>query len=285
MEGDSMSAFDVEIKEDLMLDLCCRVGEIIRHHYREGFETFSKEDKSPLTSADLASHQMIVETIRACYPDIPILSEESASVPYSERCYWKSFWLVDPLDGTKEFIHHQDEFTVNIALIHDGICQFGIVHVPVYRLTYLGYRGRGSWKINEKGEKIPIAPSSPPNEGGKIKIGISRFHLDSLTKAFIEAFKDTCVPVVCGSALKFCYVADGSIDLYLRFGPTWEWDTAAGQGVVESAGGAVIDLEGKNLIYNKPSIKNGPLIVTGNKDWFLQTDMWKWIREQAYKEV
>ncbi|MEJ5299503.1 MAG: 3'(2'),5'-bisphosphate nucleotidase CysQ [Thermodesulforhabdaceae bacterium] len=270
-----------EIKEELMLDLCRRVGDVICYHYEKGFETFSKEDKSPLTSADLASHQMIIETLRSLYPDIPVVSEESASQPYSDRQSWETFWLVDPLDGTKEFIHRQDEFTVNIALIQKGICQFGIVHVPVYRLTYLGYRDKGSWRIDEKGEKIPIYPSPVSEKGRKIKVGISRFHLDDRTKAFLETFKEACEPVVCGSALKFCYVADGSIDLYLRFGPTWEWDTAAGQSVVEAAGGAVIDLDGNDLIYNKPSLKNGPLIVTGDKEWFINTDFWKWIKDRA----
>ncbi|MGC8718891.1 MAG: 3'(2'),5'-bisphosphate nucleotidase CysQ [Thermodesulforhabdaceae bacterium] len=270
-------AKEVEIKEEVLLDLCRRVGNVIRRYYEEGFETFTKDDKSPLTNADIASHNMIVETLRAHYPDIPILSEESASASYEDRRSWEYFWLIDPLDGTKEFIHHQDEFTVNIALIHGSFCEFGMVYIPIYDMMYLGYRTKGSWKI-KNGRKTPIGPSLPSYNEGKIRVGVSRFHLDSKTRSFLETFKDRCTPVVCGSALKFCYVADGTIDLYLRFGPTWEWDTAAGQGVVEAAGGAVFDLNADNVTYNKPSLKNGPLIVTGNKEEFLKTDFWKWIQ-------
>lgn len=268
---------EVKIKEEVLLELCRQVGHVIRRYYDEGFNTFTKKDKSPLTNADLASHDMIVETLKLHYPHIPILSEESASASYEDRCKWEYFWLVDPLDGTKEFIHHQDEFTVNIALIRENLCEFGMVYVPVYDVTYIGYRNRGSWKVKNS-DRTAIRPSVSPYKNRKIKVGISRFHLDDKTRSFLDTFQDRCEPVVCGSALKFCYVADGTIDLYLRFGTTWEWDTGAGQAVVESAGGAVFDLSGESVSYNKPSLKNGPLIATGNKEWFLQSDFWQWIR-------
>ncbi|MCX7823118.1 MAG: 3'(2'),5'-bisphosphate nucleotidase CysQ [Syntrophobacterales bacterium] len=270
----------LRVEEEPLLELCRQAGSIITYYYREGFETTTKEDRSPLTNADIASHNIIVETLMKRYPDIPVLSEESSHVPSEERLKWDWFWLVDPLDGTKEFIHRQDEFTINIALIHRGLCLFGIVHVPVYDLTYVGYRSKGSWKITGKGRKVPIKPSNWSAKSGKVKVGISRFHLDPYTKVFLENFRDECLPIVCGSALKFCYVADGSIDIYLRFGPTWEWDTAAGQGIVEAAGGAVFDLTGRDVYYNKPSLKNGPFIVTGSRERFMETSFWKWIQEK-----
>lgn len=270
---------ELVIKEDLLLNLCYRAGETIKSYYLKGFETTAKEDNSPLTDADITSHNIILETLTEHYREIPVVSEESSQVSLDERLEWEYFWLVDPLDGTKEFIHRQDEFTINIALIHKGACLFGIVHVPVYGVTYLGYKNKGGWKVTGDGKKIPIRPSEWFYTGRKIKVGISRFHLDGYTRAFLENFHNECVPIVCGSALKFCYVADGSIDVYLRFGPTWEWDTAAGQGVVEASGGAVFDLTGEDVRYNKASLKNGPFIVTGSKEHFMKTAFWEWLQE------
>lgn len=270
---------ELEINEKFLIDLCYRAGRVISHYYKEGFKTYTKEDRSPLTEADIASHRIIVEALKDRYPHIPIISEESSQIPPEERLKWEYFWLVDPLDGTKEFIHQKDEFTINIALIHENSCSFGIVHVPVYGLTYLGYSKGGSWKITNDGDRISIRTSKWFQNGDKIKIGVSRFHLDPYTKAFLDNFRDKCIPVVCGSALKFCYVADGSIDVYLRFGPTWEWDTAAGQGVVEASGGAVFDLTGEDVRYNKASLKNGPFVVTGSKEHFMKTAFWEWLQE------
>ncbi len=270
-----------EGEERFVEDLCKKAGEVIRRYYLQGgYAQSTKEDASPLTSADLASHTVIVGALRERYPHIPVVSEESATVPYDVRREWRSFWLVDPLDGTKEFIHRQDEFTVNVALVEEGVPTFGVVYVPVYDVMYGGKKGVGCWKVrgDSRREMVPSASQRPEE---RIKVGVSRFHLDALTKAFLDTFRDQCVPVVCGSSLKFCYVADGSLDLYLRFGPTWEWDSAAGHAVVEAAGGVVMDMRGEPIRYNKTSLKNVAFVVTKDREWLVASDYWRWLREQV----
>ncbi len=268
--------------EGFFIDLCSRVGEVIKYYYASSYEIFSKNDRSPLTSADIESNKIIVEALRKKYPQVPIISEESRLFDYEERKHWHRFWLVDPLDGTKEFINRQDEFTVNIGLVENGKPVFGLVYVPVYDWIYMGLKGVGSWKI-EKGNKRVIKPSTGFKE--VLRVGISRFHLDNKTRAFLEKFKNKVNPLLCGSSLKFCYVAEGLLDLYLRFGPTWEWDTAAGQAVVEASGGSVFEPTGESLTYNKPSLKNGPFAVVGNFKDFENSELWAWIKANSTSSV
>ncbi|SFM39707.1 3'(2'),5'-bisphosphate nucleotidase CysQ [Thermodesulforhabdus norvegica] len=262
--------------ERYLVDLCEEAAEAIMSYYRGTYETTTKEDRSPLTEADRASHRLIVSALKKRWPDIPVVSEEGLLVDFGKRKAWNYFWLVDPLDGTKEFIHGDDEFTVNIALIEGTKPFFGIVYVPVTKRAYIGHRERGAYLI-QNGSKIPLRASSNWHKE-RFKVAVSRSHLDSHTRAFLEHFKDLCEPVVRGSSLKFCSVAEGSVDFYLRFGPTWEWDTAAGQAVVEAAGGSVLTIPSdKDLTYNKPDLKNGPFIVLSGREAYLKSPFRKWI--------
>lgn len=267
-------------KDELyLLDLCGEAADVIMSFYRGSYETSRKEDFSPLTEADKASHRLIVGALQKRWPHIPVISEEGSSVEFENRKGWEYFWLVDPLDGTKEFIHGEDEFTINVALIKRTKPCFGIVYVPVTKRAYLGHEGKGAYLLQD-GSRTPLKPSVKRG-GGKVRVAVSRFHLDKKTRAFLESFNDLCEPVIRGSALKFCSVAEGSVDLYLRFGPTWEWDTAAGQAVVEAAGGSVIAIPSEQeLTYNKPDLKNGPFIVVPDKNSYFHSSFRRWITSE-----
>lgn len=269
--------------EDFFSELCGHIGNVIMSYYKGLYSTSYKEDRSPLTEADLASHRLIVTALLNRWPHIPILSEEGSSETTEDRFSWEYFWLVDPLDGTKEFVHGADEFTVNIALIHKSRPIFGVVYVPVSRTMYVGYVGTGAYRI-QNGMRKELHFSRTEKKG-RTKVAVSRFHLDPKTKAFLDFFKDICEPVVRGSALKFCSVAEGNVDLYLRFGPTWEWDTAAGQAVVEAAGGNVIAMPAQiSLTYNKPNLKNGPFVVIPDTNEFMKSPFKEWLLLQDFKK-
>lgn len=248
-------------------EIATHAGEAIIKVYNEGFEVTDKEDKSPLTTADLASHNSIVDGLKVLTPDIPILSEESKLLPFETRSSWETYWLIDPLDGTKEFIKRNGEFTVNIALVHQHKLVLGVVYAPVLELSYYASKGHGAFKSNNAGDAEPIhtrneTPSEPVIAGSRSHAG------DSLI-----AFLDKLGPhdlISMGSSLKICLVAEGKADLYPRFGLTSEWDTAAAQCVVEEAGGKLTDLDFKQLLYNtKDSLLNPHFMVIGNAshDW------------------
>ncbi len=231
---------------------------------KDDLGTTVKEDSSPLTLADAASHRIICEGLTKLTPSIPVLSEESSPVPFGERRRWGSYWLVDPLDGTKEFIKRNGEFTVNIALIscEGGVASpaLGIVLAPALGLCYWAEAGKGAFKTkNGKTARICVAPYT----GGKVDIVGSRSHAGAEQDAFVKKIDDAEFKGV-GSSLKLCLVADGTAHLYPRFGPTMEWDIAAAQCIVEEAGGLVTDLKGAPLRYNKEDMTNPPFIVTGN---------------------
>jgi 3'(2'), 5'-bisphosphate nucleotidase len=241
-------------------------GKEILHVYERDFEVEHKGDGSPLTEADRAAHRLIVARLQALTPDIPVLSEESAAVAYETRAAWPVFWLVDPLDGTREFVKRNGEFTVNIALIVDRQPVLGVVHVPVSGVSYLACRGRGAWK-QEAGQarrEIHVRPVPPD----RLTVVASRSHASDGLKAALERLGPH-ETVSMGSSLKLCLVAEGKADLYPRLGPTSEWDTAAAQCVVEVAGGRVTDLENRPLRYNKESILNPFFIVSGpgERNW------------------
>lgn len=213
-----------------------------------------KRDNSPLTQADLASHKIIVEALTALTPDWPVLSEESNEIPYNERSLWGYFWLVDPLDGTKEFLRRNGEFTVNIALMHNGAPILGVVYAPALDKMYFAAQGLGAFK-EIGGVATPIKVAKVEN--GTVQIVASRSHRsqDENFDQFALGFeKYELVPM--GSSLKFCLVAEGVAHVYPRTGPTMEWDTAAAHCIVEEAGGRVTDLEGSPLKYNKPVLLN-----------------------------
>lgn len=248
-----------------ILDIAMQAGEEILAIYEKAegdYNITSKEDNSPLTAADLASHQKITQELAKLTPEIPCLSEESSSLPYSERATWEQYWLIDPLDGTKEFIKRNGEFTVNIALIHQGVSVLGVVYAPVLKLFYYAVQGSGAYKQYANGEakRIQIRPLQKEH----ITIIGSRSHRGDSLNAFIGNIGNHNM-ISMGSSLKFCLVAEGEADIYPRLGLTSEWDTAAAQCVVEEAGGHIITLDGSRLCYNtKESLLNPYFLVFGD---------------------
>ncbi|TNF93441.1 MAG: 3'(2'),5'-bisphosphate nucleotidase [Gammaproteobacteria bacterium] len=250
----------IEIQQ--IIQLARQAGEKILEVYeREDFGTRLKSDDSPLTEADLAAHHVIVDGLKAIDRDIPILSEESASIAWSERQQWSRYWLVDPLDGTKEFIKRNGEFTVNIALIEDHQPTLGVVHAPVLGVTYFADQA-GAFKLNPgaaTAEKITVRSHQP---GETWKVVGSRSHAGDSLVAFLEAL-GAHEMVSMGSSLKLCLVAEGAAHIYPRLGPTSEWDTAASHAVVNAAGGEVVIADtDDSLRYNtKESLLNPFFIV------------------------
>ncbi len=219
----------------------------------------SKADNSPLTLADLAAHRVIVAGLSKLTPEIPILSEEAADIPYAERSKWTKFWLVDPLDGTKEFINRNGEFTVNIALIENGVPVLGVVYAPVLDVCYYGAHGSGAFKEHGQSAAQPITAKSTL-AGETIKVVASRSHFDARTEAFLENLGNyECISM--GSSLKLCLVAEGAAHFYPRLGLTMEWDIAAAHAVVNAAGGVILNHEGKELRYNKSDSHNPEFFV------------------------
>ncbi len=233
-------------------------GQAILQIYRQDqIQVRDKADSSPLTEADLAAHHLILQGLQDLTPGVPVLSEESGGIPYLERQQWRQFWLVDPLDGTREFLSRNDQFTVNIALVEKGIPIMGVVHAPALGLTYRAAQGLGAYRGEEPIRARP--PAQLP-----LQVVASRSHRSPETEQFLERLRRRYGSLVVrsvGSALKFCLVAEGSAHLYPRFDPTMEWDTAAAHCIVEQAGGSVTDLKGDPLRYNKPDLHNPPFIV------------------------
>ncbi|HLC16977.1 MAG TPA: 3'(2'),5'-bisphosphate nucleotidase CysQ [Thermodesulfovibrionia bacterium] len=260
-----MDKIDMQALLDRVVDIAQTAGKAIMEIYNktEPETVFYKEDKSPLTLADMASHTIISEELQKLSLSIPVLSEEAANIPYEVRKSWERFWLVDPLDGTKEFIKRNNEFTVNIALIDRTRPVLGVVHAPALDVTYSATTDTGAFKLTEAGRQ-QITVSGQYN--GQLKIVASRSHGNAAVEQFINKFPDALF-MAKGSSLKFCLVAEGSAHLYPRFGPTMEWDTAAAQCVVECAGGTVTDIQGIALKYNKPDLHNPFFVVSGLKDF------------------
>ncbi|MFI5305502.1 MAG: 3'(2'),5'-bisphosphate nucleotidase CysQ [Nitrospiria bacterium] len=245
-----------------VVQLSEEAGRAIMSVYSGGdFGTTLKADHSPLTRADTESHNIILQGLKLLSPQLHLLSEESEEPPYSERRTWDSYWLADPLDGTKEFINHTGEFTVNIALIEKGNPILGVIHIPFSGISYFAFRGNGAYK-KEPG-KMPYRISTGDYRDQKLKIICSRLHQGAVLEDFLKKIKGY-ESVNVGSSIKFCLIADGSAHLYPRLSPTMEWDTAAGQCIVSEAGGTVTDFERNPLKYNKPNLENPNFIVCGN---------------------
>jgi 3'(2'), 5'-bisphosphate nucleotidase len=248
--------------------LAIEAGKRILEVYHTDFSVQTKEDHSPLTLADLAAHACIQQGLQKIgHPDWPLLSEESVEIPFAERSGWTTYWLVDPLDGTKEFIHRRPEFTVNIALIQDGYPVLGVVYVPVTGICYCAMEGQGAFRMDEHGERTLLEVHRKVRD--PIQVVGSRSHGSPEMENFLKRLPPHHL-VSQGSSLKFCLVAEGKADLYPRIGPTSEWDTAAAQCVVEQAGGVVVDLLGNRLRYNqKVSLLNPFFMVYADSsvDW------------------
>ncbi|MHB8255885.1 MAG: 3'(2'),5'-bisphosphate nucleotidase CysQ [Acidiferrobacterales bacterium] len=250
--------------------IAAAAGDRILEVYERDFQVDSKADGSPLTEADTAANHLIVERLATMVPRRPLLSEEEKLVEYSERAGWHRFWLVDPLDGTREFTRRNGEFTVNIALIEDGRPLLGVVYVPVSGITYLACHGVGAFKQDADGTRRRIQVRH--YDGGRATVVASRSHPGAELDGFLtrlRAREGEYETTSLGSSLKICLVAEGSADIYPRLGPTSEWDTAAAQCVLEVAGGRLTDLEGRTLSYNKESLLNPWFLASGggSYDW------------------
>lgn len=228
-----------------------------------------KPDHSPLTEADMASHQILIQGLQRLIPELPVLSEESQEISYQERCQWTRYWLIDPLDGTKEFLARTDEFSINIALIQNHKPILGVIYLPVFDVFYMATQGDGAYKqeSNKNPNRIMTTPLNPT----QMRLTLSRRHHSEKLKDWLARFPNYTV-LQHGSALKICLVAEGLADLYPRFGNTSEWDTAAGQCVLEEAGGALLScVDQKPMQYNtKASLVNTAFLAVGDKtiDWF-----------------
>jgi len=267
-----MTAIDVT----KLFNICLQAGSEILEVYSEDINVETKADDSPLTIADQRSHQAIESGLKSDFPDIPVLSEEGADIPYSTRKDWEQFWLVDPLDGTKEFIKKNGEFTVNIALIEGQYPVLGVIYAPALDTFYFGKEGVGTFKLEKASEReiaseedlIAQSVKLPEvNESSVVNVVASRSHMSDDTQTFIDGLKKEHgeVDVVsAGSSLKFCLVAEGKADHYPRYAPTMEWDTGAGQAIVEAAGGKVSRHDdGERFYYNREDLKNGWFLVEG----------------------
>jgi 3'(2'), 5'-bisphosphate nucleotidase len=243
--------------------LCRQAGQAILEIYgKEDFQVQSKNDASPLTAADLASNQVLVQGLEALTPDIPVLSEESSHIPWAQRQSWERYWLVDPLDGTKEFIKRNDEFTVNVALIEGGAPVMGVVYMPVGDITWSGARGHGAHR--KQGDQAPTALEVTA-ANAPLTVAVSRSHPSQALQAFMDGLGQVQTRAL-GSSLKFCLIAEGQVDLYPRLGPTSEWDTAAAQAVLEAAGGVILREDGSALPYNtKESYLNPWFFALGDR--------------------
>lgn len=248
--------------EKILIETVKKAGEkIIDIYENSDFDIEIKSDDSPLTKADKASNKIIESELETHFPEIPILSEEGKEIAFEERKDWKYFWLVDPLDGTKEFIKRNGEFTVNIALIENNKPVLGIIYVPVTNELYYGNVIDGSYKVFSDGTKKGIKVRGK-NKKDKLIVVQSRSHSGEEEKEYYSQF-DIEKTISRGSSLKICMVAEGEADLYFRGGPTWEWDTAAGHAILLGAGGKFTNKDGSKLVYNKEVIKNFGFIAKG----------------------
>ena len=256
--------FDLEKLCQSCIEIAESAGEKILDIYHGDFEIQSKEDNTPLTTADMAAHYHIVDALKKLTPELPVLSEEAADIPFSTRQTWQTYWLVDPLDGTREFIKGNGEFSVNIALIHQHKSILGVINAPVSKNTYYAFHNQGAYK------KTPSTPAKKIScrkaDIKNLLIAGSRSHPSDKLKVFLSKLGNPEV-ISMGSSLKSCLVAEGSADLYPRLGLTSEWDTAAAHCIVDEAGGQITKTNMQALLYNtKESLLNPEFFVFGQSD-------------------
>lgn len=246
-----------------VVDIARESGQVILDIYQRGqFEKYIKQDNTPVTSADLAAHKLVVERLTELTPNIPVLSEEDATVPLKERSKWDRYWLVDPLDGTQEFIAGSGDFATIIALVEGNKPIMGVVYAPVSGVVYYAYSGKGAWKITPEGETVRISTHKHELPTQSIAVAISRRQdISAITNRLDPALNYELVPLG-SAALKACLVAEGAVDCYLRLGPTGEWDTAATQCIVEEAGGRILNTHLNPLSYNERDTLENPNFIT-----------------------
>jgi 3'(2'), 5'-bisphosphate nucleotidase len=248
------------VLEDI-ITLCRAAGAETLRFYRTDMSVTYKDDQSPLTAADRASHDVIIGGLRNLAPGIPAISEEDAPGGDTGGPVPEQYWLVDPLDGTKEFLKRRDDFTVNVALVQNGKAILGVVYAPAHRVIYFAESGAGAWRQADGSDAIPIR--THPADVKSLRVVASKEHAGPAVEALLRRLPNASVTSI-GSSLKFCLVAEGKADFYPRFVPTMEWDTAAAQCVVETAGGQMLTLDGEPLRYGKPGRKNPSIITIGD---------------------
>jgi 3'(2'), 5'-bisphosphate nucleotidase len=259
-------------QEPFMRDLDCDAlqgiarlaGHAVLELYHSGFDVEEKADHTPLTTADTRSSEIIVAGLKQLFPDVPVVCEETANAPYAKRRRYKRCFVVDPLDGTKEFVGKNGEFCVNIALVENGAPVYGVIHAPVADTLYCGGPGVPATRRRQGGPAEAIRVAAP-RPGEALTVVASRSHPSPGLTAYLARFPG-CRLISRGSALKFCALAEGACHLYPRLGPTWEWDTAAGHAIVVGAGGGMTALDGSPFRYNKPELINGPFVARSFAD-------------------
>lgn len=251
-----LESIDIELIKSIALE----AEDAIMRIYAKEFSIEYKDDQSPLTEADKVSNAIICKALERHFPTLPLLSEENEDIAYEIRKNWEYYWCIDPIDGTKEFIKKNGEFTVNIALIHNGTPVLGVVYAPALDEMYWAKKGEGAYK---NGAKLPLHVNTSPSE--KLFVVASKSHLSPETQAFIDALPTKCIEQVSkGSSLKFCMVAEGVADIYPRLAPTMEWDTAAADAIVRESGKMTYQFESDMpVVYNKENLLN---------PWFVAKD-------------
>ncbi|GEM75859.1 3'(2'),5'-bisphosphate nucleotidase CysQ [Vibrio sagamiensis] len=251
-----------------VIEIARSAGQLILDIYQnKQYQAYTKSDDTPVTSADIAAHKLIVKRLSELTPDIPVLSEEAADISLEQRSQWGRYWLVDPLDGTQEFIARSGDFATIIALINNNAPTMGVVYAPTSGVTYYAYKGKGAWKIPDLAESVKIHTHKHEHVGQNIAIAISRRQdINRITTRMSPTWNYDLIPLG-SAALKACLVAEGAVDCYLRIGPTGEWDTAATQCIVEEAGGRILSTELLPLSYNeRETLENPNFIVLGDVD-------------------
>lgn len=253
-----------------VVELVRAAGQAILPYWRSALQVQEKADASPVTAADMAAHALLARGLHALAADIPLLSEEDCDISLQERSTWTRWWLVDPLDGTKEFIAGSEEFTVNVALIEQGRVVFGVVGIPATGRCYYGGAALGAWRVEAEGPAQPLHVREAPSDG--FVVVASRRHSSPAQERLLDGlrqrFGDLTLANI-GSSLKLCLLAEGAADCYPRLAPTSQWDTAAAQGVLEGAGGEMLDVSGEPLRYAARADYLNPSFVAmpGNAAW------------------
>ncbi|MDF1884287.1 3'(2'),5'-bisphosphate nucleotidase CysQ [Sulfurimonas sp. SAG-AH-194-C21] len=248
-----------QIELEKIVEIAQKAGDAIMEIYKKDFKVEYKDDKSPLTEADIKSNEIICSALAKMYPNIPMLSEENKEVAFKDRKDWEYYWCIDPIDGTKEFVKKNDEFTVNIALIYKDTPVLGVVYAPAIDEMYKAKKGEGAFK---NGQRLPLKTNNNPKD--KLYVVASKSHLSEETQAFIDNLQTKEIEQVSkGSSLKLCMVAEGIADIYPRLAPTMEWDTAAADAVVRESGKMTyqFDTDSEPVIYNKENLLNPWFIV------------------------
>lgn len=246
-------------------DMVYEAGEIILSYYNSDFQQFIKDDSTPITSADIASHKFIKHRLLELTPDIPVLSEESANIPLKIRSKWQHYWLIDPLDGTTEFIKHTDQFAISIALMENNSPVFGLIYIPVWRVLYFTDTNGKAWKecLGEPKQALLAKKYKQPPK--KLSLALSKQHSPQEFLPYLNPSFEYDWKYYGSAAVKICLVAEGVVDGYIRIGPTGEWDTASGQIILEGAGGSLVDLNLNRLNYNiKDSLINPDFLTVGD---------------------